>query len=187
MARVKRTQRLPRLRTPVVLLLTGLTILTTMAGPSLADDALPLTNDPEIDSFPSSSPDSTQIAVTRGDFQNYEIFFYPIDGNAPTPIIATTGSREPAWSSNAETLVWTRLGVIWRAALGGGGIDPIQLTSPTDGGTGDEAPSYSRSPDGPQIAFQSFRNDQFDIWIISQPPVPVQRKSWGAVKRVFAP
>lgn len=133
-----------------LLLLVGFAATPT---PCWADDAINLTNAPEEDAFPAWSPDSSRIAITRGDFQNYQIYFQPLDGTDATRVIASSGAREPAWSPDGTVLVWSRLEVLWRAATGDGGIDQIQVTSPSDGGAKDEAPAYSPTAD--RIAFHT--------------------------------
>jgi Tol biopolymer transport system component len=47
----------------------------------------------------------------------------------------------------------------------------------------DQHPAWS--PDGGQIAFDSNRGGQSDIWVIATPPVAVEQESWGTIKGLY--
>jgi Tol biopolymer transport system component len=151
----------------------------------LAQDRVwPLTRGPGSESYPSSSPDGTQVVFANGE-PDYDVAEISLDRGDMRPLLATARNEsDPVWSpdGNAFAYVTDRTGQdeIWLRTPGGHSSDRPVITQSD---FGDDrtimlgSPSFS--PDGQRIAYQ--RNASKPIWPlriwISQttggPPVPL--------------
>jgi eukaryotic-like serine/threonine-protein kinase len=147
------------------------------------DRASTLTRGPGSESYPSSSPDGTQIVFATGE-PDYDVVETTLTGGATRSLLTTSRNEsDPVWSPRSTTLAYVtdRSGQdeIWLRNRDGSGVRPLI----TQRDFGDDrtimlgSPSFS--PDGQRIAYQ--RNASKPIWPlriwISQaaggPPVPL--------------
>jgi Tol biopolymer transport system component/DNA-binding winged helix-turn-helix (wHTH) protein len=117
--------------------------------PPIAARSAQLTVSPELDAFPTLSPDGRLVAYASNQGGAFEIRARALSGGAAERSVTTDGQQnvQPAWSPDGELIAYhsRRLGGIWVVpALGG---VPRQIS------TFGSKPAWS--PDGTRVAFQS--------------------------------
>jgi len=131
-----------------------------------------LTDEPAADMRPFWSPDGTQIVFNSERDGNWEIYLMDADGSNQRRL--TEGSEWelfPAWSPDGTEIAY------FMAPSGSGRPDVYVMAAPSGTGTSvpnarqltnhprvDEDPAWS--PDGTQIAFQSSRDGNFEIYVM---------------------
>src|SRR6185369_7618642 len=121
----------------------------TRGMPPVAARAVQLTVSPELDAFPTLSPDGRLVAYASNQGGAFEIRVRAISGGASDRSVTADGQQavQPAWSPDGELIAYhsRRLGGVWVVpALGG---VPRQISE------FGSRPAWS--PDGARIAFQS--------------------------------
>ena len=134
-----------------------------------------LTDDPASDDSPAISPDGKRIVflTARHDpepkFPNfkYELYVMDIDGGNLQRLTTTDAAEDhPAWSPDGSR-------IIFDADYDGDGfyeiytihLDGSSLTRLTSNAANDQFADWS--PDGTQIAFSSYRNGNWDIYVMN--------------------
>ena len=141
-----------------------------------------LTFHPGLQNEPSVSPDGNYVAYTSNEGDNLDIVVLPLAGGGHTPVVTDPADdAQPAWSPDGTQLAFTssrdrggRLSVMTGTgpltqfifsvggdiflvpALGGAAVKLVE-----------EAAHPAWSPDGTQIAFESDRSGNWDIWTVS--------------------
>ncbi len=126
-----------------------------------------LTDDPEIDRFPSWSPDGSRIAFSTTRDGNSEIYLMDPDGSNPLRLTEDDGEdSEPAWLSDGSRIVFfsTRSGngEIWSM-----NPDGTELVNLTNDPSFDSAPGTLLVPSGApeKISFVSDRaGENLDVY-----------------------
>ena len=153
-------------------------------APAVADDAVvrKVTFEPGLEAEPSFSPDGNYVAYTSNARGSLDIAVLPVAGGQVRYLVESAADEaHPAWSPDGTRLAYTAAhGESGRLrALGGlSGLTPFVqghggdiFLAPAAGGTSvrlvDRASYPTWSPDGQQIAFQSDRGGQWDIWRIA--------------------
>jgi Tol biopolymer transport system component len=110
------------------------------------------------------SPDSRQIAYTRGDASNaLSIWVVSVDGTGAHEVARGARAEEraqvPAWSSDGQRLVFQMSNNMSHTAS-------VSVVDVAGGQTHrDETPQWF--PDGRRIAFQSDRSGRMEVWIVN--------------------
>ncbi|HYI44124.1 MAG TPA: DPP IV N-terminal domain-containing protein, partial [Actinomycetota bacterium] len=89
-----------------------------------------------------------------------EIFTMNADGSSQASVPNTANPTDPAWSADGNRLAFVRDNDIW--IIGASGSGARNLTKTAD--FLDAEPSWS--PDGTEIAFASFRNSNWEIYVV---------------------
>lgn len=109
---------------------------------------------------PAWSRDGSKIAFTSGTSgSESRITIMSSDGTDRLPIFIFAGASNPDWSPDSSTIAFNLINAIWtynRISQSG-----IRLTN----SAGDSRPRYS--PDGTKIVFQSNRDGQTEIYVMS--------------------
>jgi TolB protein len=126
-----------------------------------------LTNNEANDQFADWSPDGSQIAFTSDRNGGWDIFVMDADGaNQHALTEGTDWALFPAWSPDGSQIAYT--GLVPRSrntdvfVMNADGSNPRQLTNEPGF---DENPAWS--PDGSRIAFQTDRDGNFMIYVMS--------------------
>ncbi len=134
-----------------------------------------LTNNPDIDSHPSWSPDGKRIAFSsdrKGDFANYEIYVMDADGGNQQRLTENLfDDRSPSWSPDGKQIAfsaqreghfadkWGLTYEIYVMDADGGNEQRLTENAVYEG-----QPSWSR--DGKRIAFVSDRDGNLEIYVM---------------------
>ena len=114
------------------------------------------------------SPDSTQVAFTWNASGNWEIYAVPIEGGEPRQITSGPGNKySPRWASDGKRIAFL-------ADLDGSENFDIYMV-PQEGGDaiglvvwpGVTERFIQFSPDSGQIAFESNKEGNFDVWVVA--------------------
>ena len=155
-----------------------------------------LTNNPARDAFPSWSPDGNRIAFVsnrEGNYDVFSIYMMNADGSNPHRIYYTYAiSNFPVWSPDGRTLIFGndkedgRTGNFEIFA-----IEPETVQQErrlTFRPTVDTHPAFS--PDGKRIAFTSFINNNYEIYVMNADgsvPIRVTRDAGHDLSPGWAP
>ncbi|HET8580028.1 MAG TPA: DPP IV N-terminal domain-containing protein, partial [Nitrospiraceae bacterium] len=120
---VPRARSSPRFRGAVyvavaVLIVGGILIWRVLSSPPPSPKLVPLTSFPELEEYPSLSPDGSQVAFTwKGD-----IYVKQVDGEGLVQVTRDPGlESRPSWSPDGRQIAFVRDGGVFLVpALGGG-------------------------------------------------------------------
>ena len=136
--------------------------VTDAAGGSMATN---LTNHPSVDRGATWSPHGDRIAFTSNRSGDYDVYTIEPDGTGLRQLTdEPTTDSHPAWSPGGTFLMFdsSRSGrrEMWRMGANGGTAQRITTTSTLD--------EYGASvaPDGRHAAFEGWRDDNWDIYIM---------------------
>ena len=123
---------------------------------------------------PNWSPNGKQIVFASNADGNFDLYRISIDGGIATQLTHTASpvqNLQPDWHPNGNSIVFSRSGVpgtltgtstgLYRIALDGSLSGAVRLTK----GPRDVSPAWSA--DGSQIAFQSNRSGNNDVYILN--------------------
>jgi len=175
--------------------------------PALEPDILvrKLTFHPGLQNEPAISPDGNYVAHSSNEAGNLDIVVLPLAGGGHTPVVAhPADDAQPAWSPDGTQLAFTsardrggRLSVMTGTgpltqfifsvggdiflvpALGGAAVKLVENGA---------HPAWSS--DGSQIAFESSRSGQWDIWAVPSrggPPVQLTNDESLDFQPAFSP
>jgi hypothetical protein len=134
-------------------------------------DVRQLTQGSGSDRNPGWSPDGTRIAFARSGNYGYEVYAMDADGSNARAVtsVAAESAPSPVWSSDGSQIALDVDGAIYVMSVDGTGLRRLSPKLPR--GVLDMHPSWS--PDGTQIAFMRYTNEDVaasaedgDIWII---------------------
>jgi TolB protein len=134
-------------------------------------DVRQLTQGSGSDRNPGWSPDGTRIAFARSENYGYEVYAMDADGSNVRAVtsVAAESAPSPVWSSDGSQIALDVDGAIYVMSVDGTGLRRLSPKLPR--GVLDMHPSWS--PDGTQIAFMRYTNEDVaasaedgDIWII---------------------
>ena len=164
----------------------------------LSEPAVMLTTPEDRDFTPAWSPAGDQIVFARGDPNdtNDHLYVMNADGSGLRPLTDTTKDVEdwaPAWSPNGEWIVFERGGIgvgeekIFKVrATGETANEPaVRLTWVTAYEDDDGNPCWS--PDGKWIVFESHRDGNIDVYVMSVNGEPKPTTSRVRNAGVFGP
>lgn len=123
------------------------------------------------DRNPAWSDDGTRIAFARSGNDGYEVYVMDADGSNVTAVtsVAAESAPSPAWSPDRSMIALDVNGAIHVMSADGSGLRRLSPELPE--GVLDQDPAWS--PDGAQIAFMRYTNDDVadaaedgDIWIV---------------------
>ena len=113
------------------------------------------------DFTPGWSHDGSQIVFATTNFGlPSDLAIINADGTGRAPIVGFPGAASPDFSPNNQSIVFDVSGSLWT-------YNRITQTGLrlTDGTTFDSRPHYS--PDGSKIVFQSFRDTNFEVYVMN--------------------
>jgi Tol biopolymer transport system component/DNA-binding winged helix-turn-helix (wHTH) protein len=144
--------------------------------------ARPLRPAPQLQAFPSFSPDGSMIAYAADVGLTSHIFVSRVDGGEEKQITRGDGETQPAWSPDGNQIAFVSLkrGGIWIISVDGG--EPAQLT---ERGT---RPQWS--PDGSEIAYQTGESIEYGWTAFDALPastIAVANVKSGKVRALTAP
>lgn len=123
-----------------------------------------LTQHPDLDAYPSWSPDGRQIAFFSSRDGNEELYLMGAEGQNPRRLTNHPAvDKAPSWSPDGRFLAFSsnRRGNFDIYLLR---LSDLLVTSVTEHSADDEVPTWSS--DGSKIAFQSYRQHNWDIYVV---------------------
>jgi serine/threonine protein kinase/WD40 repeat protein len=161
---------------------------------SVADNLrfIPFATDPEMEAFPSFSPDGKSIAYNK----EFQIFVRSLDAAVPTQLTQPPMRFTPAfWSADGTHVYFTNTAVGTGAPVGETWLWSISSAGGTPSRVLDKCESAIRSPDGKTVVFLRVEKDGRRRLYTSSPPgaeprpMPESSLPLGAFSRLngFAP
>ena len=129
---------------------------------------LQLTDNTSDDYSPAFSPDGSMIVFTTDRDDDWEIYVMKADGSNPVNVSRYSGASEfaPAWTPDGrvsfESFRDGDYGEIYLTQADGSGT-PVNITNHPQGSDW----VHGWAPSGKYVAFQSFRNEDWDIYMMS--------------------
>lgn len=138
-----------------------------------------LTQSPDYQGEPASSPDGTKVAYMGLPGGDNEIYMMNADGTGQTRLTYSSGIDEiPSWSPDGSKIIFysSRDGDNEIYVMNADGSNPVNVSNNPD--SNDEAGKFS--PDGSKIVFQSNRAGGLNIFVMNADGSnPVQLTSYG--------